>query len=250
MLPASSSGPAFQAVNAFHLRPGQDPPRLQPQAVYTYDRGESFNQVDFDISHNLCAPFRIRTWALWLEPAEDDRRNPEDHSLPDEPATGDDGTDPAPAGDDRSEASEADDISVDVDVIAETDVASDVNAAAENETPVATPGESAPAGPAHHPDAMTFDIMQTFQQLPPHLQRDFQFRISAAIQMGVEYFQLTGLSEDEALNNMRSLSWGFIRDMTPLQVARAKRQRYYDPEKGSYKGSGKGAPSSSAKGWF
>ena len=97
---------------------------------------------------------------------------------------------------------------------------------------------------------MTFDIMQTFQQLPPHLQRDFQFRISAAIQMGVEYFQLTGLSEDEALNNMRSLSWGFIRDMTPLQVARAKRQRYYDPEKGSYKGSGKGAPSSSAKGWF
>ena len=69
MLPASSSGPAFQAVNTFHLRPGQDPPPLQPQAVYTYGRGESFSQVDFDVSHNLRTPFRIRTWALWLEPA-------------------------------------------------------------------------------------------------------------------------------------------------------------------------------------
>lgn len=247
MLPASSSGPAFQAVNTFHLRPGQVPPPLQPQAVYTYGRGESFNQVDFDVSHNLCTPFRIRTWALWLEPAGEDA----DHSC-DGPSTTS-GLDTAPA----TEAATVDDRPAaegapieDSDVTSENHAASDDEvlpmtvepAAADADTPV-TPELD---GPAPHPDAMTFDIIETAHQLPPHLQHDFQSKITAAMQMGVEYFQLTGLNEADALNQMRMLSWGFIRDMSPLEVARAKRKRYYDPAKGS----GKGGPSSSAKGWF
>ena len=196
-----------------------------------------------------------------------DADNTGDGGLATEAATVDDhpaaeGADADNAGDDPSttsglppEAATVDEAAEgaaieDSDVTSENHAASDDEALAMTVEPAAadadTPGTPELDGPAPHPDAMTFDIIQTFQQLPPHLQHDFQSRISAAMQMGVEYFQLTGLSEADALNEMRTLSWGFIRDMTPLEVARAKRQRYYDPAKGS----GKGGPSSSAKGWF
>ena len=254
MLPASSSGPAFQAVNTFHLQPDEAPPPLQPHAVYTYGRGESFNQVNFDIAHNLCTPFKIRAWALWLEPADEDADNdagdgPVTSGPHPAPSPGDDGEAPHQDDETSEESAAADDAAL--PMATEPTEAEVTPAAFEMGPPLtaAIPGTPGSDGPAPHPDAMPFDIIKTFQKLPPHLQRDFQSQISAAMQMGVEYFQMTGLSEAEALNEMRTQSWAFLRDMTPLEIRRAKRQRYYEPDDPP-KGKGKGAASRSSIGWY
>ena len=68
MLPASSSGDGFYALNAFHLRAGQQPPQLFPDAVYTYGALESLRQVDDDVRQNLCTPSQVRVFAIWTEP--------------------------------------------------------------------------------------------------------------------------------------------------------------------------------------
>ena len=45
MLPSTSSGPGYCAVNAFHLAQGQQPPNLQPDSHYTYGELETLRQV-------------------------------------------------------------------------------------------------------------------------------------------------------------------------------------------------------------
>ena len=208
-------------------------------------RGPEFNSQKIDIAHNLCAPFKIRAWALWLEPADDNAHN----AAGDGPVTS--GPHPAPEDDGEAQGDETNEESAAADD-ADLPMATEPTEAEVTMGPPLTaglPGTPGSDGPAPHPDAMPFDIIKTFQKLPPHLQRNFQSQISAAMQIGVEYFQMTGLSEAEALNEMRTQSWAFLRDMTPLEIRRAKRQRYYEPDDPP-KGKGKGAASSSSIGWY
>jgi hypothetical protein len=63
-------------------------------------------------------------------------------------------------------------------------------------------------------------------QLPSGPQQDLQQRLNFAIQQAAESFELMGLEPQAALNASRSAAWGHLRDMTPLTLARTKRQKH------------------------
>ena len=210
MLPSTSSGPGYCAVNAFHLAQGQQPPNLQPDSHYTYGELETLRQVQTDVNQNLCVPSRIHTWAVWIEPMPIANTPDSDSSSP-EPFAGTPG----------------DDLAMDAGSTTE-DVRPDMSAVAGETTEadgVASDADHAPVVPPH-PSQALFDLALTHHQLPAPQQQEFQDGLALALAKATEVHTLTGLPEEEALNAARSAAWTFIRDMCPLDLRRAKRQRF------------------------
>ena len=221
MLPSASSGLGFAAVNAFHLNAGQNPPPLQPDAVYTYQELENFHQVETDINRNLCIPSRIHTWAIWIEPsppAEEAENDDMDHS-PEDDASAHDSGPPEGAGEVTSTPADA--------------------------TAAGTHTEEATSAVPPHPSAALFDLALTRHTLPLPQQRQFQDELALAIAKATEVHMLTGLPADEALNEARSAAWTFIREMRPIDVQRAKRQRFLP-----HNAEEAGRPGASSSGWY
>ena len=93
---------------------------------------------------------------------------------------------------------------------------------------------------------MQFDPVLTVHPLPQHTS-SWNCRENLVPPFNLEYMQLLGLDEQEALNQVRTIAWGHLRDMGAVDMAKAKRQRFYYDEKGTSKGK---HDSSSSKGWY
>ena len=90
-----------------------------------------------------------------------------------------------------------------------------------------------------------FDLALTRLQLPLPQQREFHEGLAQILARATEVHMLSGVPEEEALAAARSAAWSFIRDMGPIDLKRAKRQKFLDAGHG-----GKGPPGSSSKGWY
>ena len=225
MLPSTSSGPGYCAVNAFLLAEGQQPPHLQPDSHYTYGELETLSQVQTDVHQNLCVPSRIHTWAVWIEPMPIANTPDSDKSSP-EPFAG------APGDDLARDAGSSEDVRL------------DTSTAAAETTEGASDADHAPVVPPH-PSQALFDLALTRHTLPAPQQREFQDGLAIAMAKATEVHMLTGLPEDEALNAARSAAWTFIRDMRPIDVQRAKRQRFLPHTEEEA-----GHPRASSSGWY
>lgn len=184
-----------------------------------------------DVNQNLCTPSRVHSCAIWLEdvPAIGGL-------LPDPDTEGDDAGDdgrPVPGAAAARDSAEAvgEDTSADG---SEGPVAEAVGDAA---------SDAGPAGPMAHPDQALFDLALTRQQLPAPSLRTFQEQLGQALAQAADVFNLMGLSPEESLTEARSAAWTYIRDMKPLDVQRAKRQKFLTDEPS-------GPPSMSCKGWY
>ena len=220
MLPSSSAGLGYCEINAFHLAQGQQPPNLQPQAHYTYDELETLLQVQTDVNQNFCVPSSIHSWAVWIEPMPLDGRD----LPPGDNTPGSDNSPPDALADDGSH-----DLAVDAGSIPMT-TTDDTSAAAGGRAPETTEADSGPGDADHvvppHPNQALFDLALTRHQLPAPQHREFQEGLAQALAKATETYTLTGLSEEEGLNAARSAAGTFIRDMGPLDLQRAKRQKF------------------------
>lgn len=221
MLPASSSGDGFYALNAFHLRAGQQPHQLFPDAVYTYGALESLRQVDDDVRQNLCTPSQVRVFAIWTEPlpavAVRDRGGTDeggDHHDDNGGAHNDRGDPPADAAEESETAGDS----------AETDMGH---------------GSVVP-----HPDRASVESAIPRVQVPAPQRRELHEGLSQVLARAAEVHMLAGLTADQALTAARTEAWSFIRDMAPIELQRAKRQKFVQ-----HASKGKGQPGASSS-WY
>ena len=137
----------------------------------------TLRQIKANIGDQLCIPSAVQSAALWVEDLLDPR---DDHA--DDPADG------PPATPESAALASTDDAPLTL-----TDVG----------TPLEE-GSVFDGTPLAHPDVMRFDPVMTAHQLPPHLMHDMKARLNAALQPGLDYFRLLGLSERSSQPNENS----------------------------------------------
>ena len=191
MLPVSSAPTGYIETNIFYLRSDEQlPTHLQPDAHFTYGVHENWTHLFRDISENTCGLLPCHLLGV----AQDDQMSDDNDE-----ANSDDTGDHPP---DTSTAPVAD--------------TSTAPAAA---TPAAASTDLVPV----HPDALPVGPVR--QVLPLEIQQQLEMNLNAAVQPVIQHLRRTGLTEEDAVNEARSVAWNHIRNMGGLNTRHTKNRR-------------------------